>query len=420
MAANEQPGLGEAVAWTLQQEARRNETVIAQVRATVLVLVTLLNTLAWLRPAGFQLPYEFSGLNALVSALWLAAACAVLATLFRGWYRPWLRFAMPFFDGAILLTLFACVVLTTDAAEQRTPALMNIGIACAVLAASGALRLHAGAVWLSTGMAILVFVVVDWLVGRPVPETAFSCALIVGGGALSWWMSGIVRRCVQGEVGRMVLQRFLPAEVVNGAHAHPLQLLGRPRKVVATVMVTDLRGFTRLAEQLAPEEALVRLNHIQSRLASVVQAHGGTVDKFMGDGMLAVFGMAGQDGPHARQATEAARAMREAGAALSRELATEVRIGVGMHTGSLVAGCLGDERRMEFTVIGDTVNMASRLQDITKELQVDAVASAATVRAATKAGGGGFRSLGTVGIRGREAGVEVYALDSGKAGAHQH
>lgn len=413
MDAAEQPGLGEAVTWTLHQEARRNETVIAQVRATVLVLVTLLNTLVWLQLGGFRLPYAFSGLNALVSALWLVTACAVLAVLRRGWYRAWLRLAMPLLDGVILLTLFACVVLTTDAAEQLAPALMNVGIACAVLAASGALRLQAGAVWLSTAMAILVFAVVSALVGRPVPETAFSCALIAGGGVLAWWMSGIVRRCVQGEVGRVVLQRFLPAELVDAVHAHPLQLLDRPRKLVATVMVTDLRGFTRLAEQLAPEEALERLNRIQSRLASVVQAHGGTVDKFMGDGMLAVFGMAGQGEPHARQATDAARAMRDAGAALSRELATDVRVGVGLHTGSLVAGCLGSERRMEFTVVGDTVNMASRLQDLTKELQVDAVASAATVQAATAAGGSGFRALGTVGIRGREAGIEVYALDPG-------
>ncbi|MBI5277524.1 MAG: adenylate/guanylate cyclase domain-containing protein [Burkholderiales bacterium] len=392
--------LAASVEATLVQQARRNEVTVARVRAIALGFVTVLDVVLWTQPPGFTLPYAFSGLNPLLAAAWLAAALALAAALSRGWYRPWLRAALPLVDGAIMLSLFACIVLTAQSIEYVRPAVTNTAIACALLAVSGALRLKRRAVWITTAMSVVVFATVASLAGNPVPETLFACALLVGVGFLGMWMNEIARRSVRSEVGRLVLGRFLPREVVDGAHTEPLALLARPRRLVATVLVSDLRGFTSQAEHMPPEQVLQLLNQVQSTLAGIVHRHHGRVDKFMGDGLLAVFGMEpGGDADHAAQAVQAAREM---GAAIAPPL----KLGIGVHSGPLVAGCLGSGLRLEFTVIGDTVNTAARLQDMTKEFGVDLLVSAETRRLA--GGGGEWRSLGAVAIRGRQGEQELF------------
>ena len=126
------------------------------------------------------------------------------------------------------------------------------------------------------------------------------------------------------------------------------------------------------------------LNEVQGAFARIVRRHGGIVDKFMGDGMLAVFlsvdldksvdqGVAGTD--HASRAIQTARAMQEQLKSMNETWVEEglkaIRVGVGIHSGNVVTGCLGSGARLEFTVIGDTVNTASRLESLTKEKKMD-------------------------------------------------
>jgi adenylate cyclase len=392
--------LADSVEATLVQQARRNEGTVARVRVIALGFVTVLDVVLWTQPPGFDLPYAFSGLNALLAAVWLGAALALAAALRSGWYPGWLRAVLPLLDGAIMLSLFATIIATADSVEHVRPAVTNTGIACALLAVSGALRLRRRAVWITTATSVVVFAVIASLAGNPVPETLFACALLVGVGFLGMWMNEIARHSVQSEVGRLVLGRFLPREVVDGAHTEPIALLVQPRRLEATVLVSDLRGFTAQAESMSPEEVLELLNRVQAALADIVQRHHGRVDKFMGDGLLAVFGMdPDQRDGHAAHAVQAAREMAAA-------VAPPLRLGIGVHTGPLVAGCLGSGLRLEFTVIGDTVNIASRLQDLTKEFGVELLVSAPALRSAGE--GEGWRSLGAVAIRGRQGEQELF------------
>lgn len=391
---------------TLLAEARRNELTIAHVRAIALGFVAALDLLLHLQPPGFRLPYAFSGLNALLAAAWWLAALVLVGALRRGWYDPRLRLALPLADGAMLGSLFACILLTADDAAYVRPAVVNIGIACALFALSGALRLQRSAAWLTTGLAVATFSAIALLAGNPPPETVFGSFLLVGAGFLGVWMSDIARRSVQSEVGRLVLGRFLPPDLVRDAHQQPLDAVTQARRLVGTVLVTDLRGFTAQAERMPPESVLEQLNRVQGLLAEVVRAHGGQVDKFMGDGMLAVFGMASPGAPHAAQAVAAAHEML---ARLPGVAGDDARIGIGIHTGPLVAGCLGSGLRLEFTVLGDTVNTAARLQDMTKDHHVTLLASAAAAQAAGAAIR--WRRLGAVAVRGRQAQLEICTPD---------
>jgi class 3 adenylate cyclase len=166
--------------------------------------------------------------------------------------------------------------------------------------------------------------------------------------------------------------------------------------------VTDLRRFTALSESMEPAAVMELLSRVQGRLAEEVRRRGGTVDKFMGDGMLAVFGAPEALEDHAGAALAAAREMVEAVRGMG------LALGVGVHTGPVVAGCLGSGARLEFTVLGDTVNTASRLQDLTKEVGAPLCASGDTVTAAGGAERHGLLERGEIALRGRAAPVRVF------------
>jgi adenylate cyclase len=149
-------------------------------------------------------------------------------------------------------------------------------------------------------------------------------------------------------------------------------------KVVA-VLFADLRGFTAMSEKRLPFDVVFILNRYFRSMGDAVQAAGGQVDKFIGDGVMAVFGLRGEGPVAARQALDAARRMSIALELLNDSLAHEVdrplRIGIGIHAGPAIVGEMGHGRTVSLTVIGDTVNTASRLESMTKELACELIVS---------------------------------------------
>jgi adenylate cyclase len=184
--------------------------------------------------------------------------------------------------------------------------------------------------------------------------------------------------------------------------------------VECTVLFVDIRRFTSLAEVLPPKRLIGVLNRYFDRMLTVVEAEGGIVNKFGGDSLLAVFGSPlNPTADHAERAVRAALRMRVALAEFNREqVATEMpelRVGFGLATGELVAGNIGSSRKLEYTVIGDPVNLAARLQELTPELGADILMNATTARHAS--GVARFRSLGRIEIRGRAEPVEVFSAE---------
>lgn len=209
---------------------------------------------------------------------------------------------------------------------------------------------------------------------------------------------------------RTDLSRFMSQEVVEGIVAGSLSLeLGGERRPV-TVLFADMVAFTAAAENAAPEEVVAMLNELFSVLTEVVFRHGGTVDKFIGDCLMAIWGAPVGDEDHALHALEAAEDMMrflEAGRGQWREdFGVEMRLAIGINSGDAIVGNVGSRERMEYTVIGDVVNVAARLETIAAPDQV--LLSAKTLHAA----GEGFevRRLGERKLTGRSEGVEIYEL----------
>lgn len=168
------------------------------------------------------------------------------------------------------------------------------------------------------------------------------------------------RQHIRNLVGKLASPQVV-ARLLNDQDG--LKLGGARHSVV--VLFSDIRDFTTRAEGSAPEVVVADLNRYFTRMVECVHAHGGVVDKFIGDGMMAVFGLDGEPGA-ADAAVAAARAMHRALDDLNPSLSAPMAIGVGLHAGEVVAGSIGAPDRLEYTVIGDAVNVAARIEGLTK------------------------------------------------------
>ena len=174
------------------------------------------------------------------------------------------------------------------------------------------------------------------------------------------------RRLAREEVARANYSRFMPEYVVKQLLDSPDSFrLGGVNQTI-TVLFADIRGFTALSEREKPEKVVGLLNRYFSVMTEIIFAHGGTLDKYIGDGLMAIFGAPTASPEDALNAVKAAVTMQKRLATLNEELRNEgygqISVGIGLHTGEATIGYIGSDRRSEYTAIGDTVNLASRLE----------------------------------------------------------
>ena len=280
----------------------------------------------------------------------------------------------------------------------------------------------------SLALAALLSLIVARSVSRPVQALAAHTDHVVRGdytqriqlqradefgrlaGAFNRMTAGLADR----DRVRDLLGKVVSPEIAAQLLRSQAVLGGEEREV--TVLFSDLRNFTGLSESLAPAEVLGLLNRYLDRMSAIVEEHHGVVDKYIGDAVMALFGAPVDDASAADHALAAALAMDAALGPLNAELAAENRprlaLGIGINTAPVVAGNMGSRRRLNYTVIGDGVNVAARLQALTKEpaYQARILVSESTLRAAR--GRYATRPLGEVTVRGRAGALRVFAVDA--------
>ncbi|TYO64782.1 adenylate/guanylate cyclase domain-containing protein [Bradyrhizobium hipponense] len=196
-------------------------------------------------------------------------------------------------------------------------------------------------------------------------------------------------------------------QVVERLMAEGTSAAGDLRRVA--VMFVDFRGFTAGAQSRTPQEVVDRLDGAFAVLVDILDRHGGIVNKFLGDGFLALFGAPLEASDAAHRAASAGREMLTAMDRINAHTSWPLKIGIGIHFGEVVAGNIGSPRRKEYTVIGDTVNFASRLEALNKEFGSQLLISA-SVREALGDDGDDAVALGEVEVRGYERKVAVFQL----------
>ncbi len=410
---------------SLLREFRRTHAAVAlelefwmsciAVAGALLALVAL----AWGAHSGSRVPERI-----VVVPMFYVAWYGLSAVLIKaGRYRPAMRYASCAIDASL-----GSAVLLIDL-ESRGPAfgvnagaygLYFVAIAASTLRLEPMITAFAGLL-AATQLVVLSFTKV--LPAVP-PELASQAAIepfvIVSRGVflLSAAACGVVitrslrtlvlrsaESAFERERVRSLFGVYMSEEVVEHILAGAIDEQGEQR--IVTVLFSDIRNFTTLSESRSPRVVVSLLNAYFDRMCAVVARHGGVVNKFLGDGMLVVFGAPERLSDDAPRAFAAALEMQ----AEARRLAEEgvfpgLAIGVGLHRGPVVAGNVGGSQRQEYTVIGDTVNTASRVESLTKGLGRTVVLTSAV---AEKLGEVALDPLGSHGVKGRSQELVLFA-----------
>jgi adenylate cyclase len=215
---------------------------------------------------------------------------------------------------------------------------------------------------------------------------------------------------------RATFGRYVSPQILEHILAHPEKVhLGGERRDL-TILFSDIRGFTSISEAAEPEEVVEMLNEYLTKMVEILLDHGGTLDKFIGDAVMGFWNAPAADAEHALHAVQCAIAMIEETARIRARWETEgkasIRIGIGINTGDAVAGNIGAEQVWSYTVIGDAVNLASRLEGKNKDYGTEIIVSEFTMARI----GDRFETvyLDDVKVKGKEKAVKIYEVKGGK------
>ncbi|MFW5729970.1 MAG: adenylate/guanylate cyclase domain-containing protein [Spirochaetota bacterium] len=211
---------------------------------------------------------------------------------------------------------------------------------------------------------------------------------------------------------RNIFQKYVPSDVIDQFYANPESMLVGQNRSLA-ILFTDIRSFTTISESFAPDELVTALNHYFEIMVDVIMENGGIVDKYIGDAIMAFFGAPVEHPDDARRAVGVALEMRRRVGEFNRaQEARELpafRTGIGVNFGPVVVGNIGSERKMDYTVIGDMVNLASRLEGLTKKYRQELLFSRSVYDQARHVYP--CRFIDKVQVKGKSSGEDIYTAE---------
>ncbi len=212
------------------------------------------------------------------------------------------------------------------------------------------------------------------------------------------------------------LTRYLPAQLAPQLAEGGLAEMRRGRRQTIAILFVDVRGFTRLSETMRPEEVSSFVTEFRRRIAAAATAHDGIIDKYLGDAAMVLFSGADDAERAAADCLACIEAISSQMSQWSKDREAQglwpVRVGLGAHIGSVFSGVVGDSNRLEFTVFGDAVNVAARLEAMTRELDADVVVSRELLETAHQSSDN-WQSQGAMAVRGRDTALECLSRRTG-------
>jgi len=341
--------------------------------------------------------------------LWVGAMAIYFLSKRSERFRDLSRFGIAVFDLPMMLVIQSINIQQSP--DPVAAAAFSVSI-CVFLTVLSGMTLDVGVVVATTTVAVICQIPLQTMVGgSPTGMLAHTLIIILAGffsSHIPRRSVRVVRRAAERQIQRDTLARYFSPGVAESIEARSNIAEGQACEV--TVLFLDLRGFTALSESLDSREVIKLLNEFFAVMVGVIFRHGGTLDKYLGDGLMAYFNAPVSQPQHAALAVQAAMEMVDDLHTLNEKRESDglppLRIGIGIHTGEAVVGTIGAPNRPEYTAIGDTVNVASRLEALTKEMEVEILVSERTAQKSEPAVL--FRPLDEVTIRGKRGAHKVY------------
>jgi len=399
---------------------RRTERILAVLRLLALLVLSVvfwfIGTLESRNAAMVPL-----GSFAMITLVGLVAAR-------RGLFRPWVPWLLTTLDVIVLIHCLVMLAMATGqllypALETLPASLIYVFLATAAVRHRPLLILYTGGLFIALWIAILSLAPLvgfgSWT--SEMLTTALGRLAVVG--LVSYALFVAVTRAQRTLTGSIIearlranLSRYFSPQVVDEI-ANTGSAARSFRSQKAAILFADLRGFTSLSETMPADRVADFLNEYRRRITEPIVEHHGTIDKFIGDGVMVIFGVPEPRADDARNAVLGGLAVVSAIKSWSDERRTEglppLEIGVGIHYGDVIAGTLGDEHRLEYTAIGDTVNTAARIEQLTADLGMPLLVSADVLAAAPDLEGSlQSMPLPPRSLRGRSQPIHLYRLES--------
>lgn len=414
----------------LAQAEREAEIIVSAVRVSVALVIVfaLLSSLWFLEAPPPDIVKQQIHAAAIVLSSYFFLGVAALTISVMGRLKRW----MPWFFASIDVLLVAgnCwwTLVNTDLPQSylfTAPAVW----AAPVVFAFASLRYRPGLQAYMVVIVIMACIVLIWGLDLPGADTTIlpsvfedppnvirTAMLGLCGGILvlgAYRRRVLLDRAVKEAEERNILARFMPAQIAPMIADQRRQDLRRGWRAEVGIVLVDIRGFTQLSESLSPEALSRFISAFRQHVMQAADKHGGVVDKFIGDGALVIFGVPETAENDASNALAFGADLLRRVAAWHPDEGPRVRIGLGGHYGEVFAGAVGDANRLEFTVLGDAVNVASRLEELTKTVPHGFVVSKPLLDAAIPDAQGDqamWVPLTSIALRGREAGIEAFGL----------
>ncbi len=417
----------------VREAERRAERVVAAVRVVVgLALAVAFSEVVGDRPTDDAfLSRQLVIASGTIGGYLLIGIAAFLVSS-RRFHRRWHGFAFVtadavFLNAGLFLSLDNIGVPANYATAMPTIWILPILLSIGAMRYSPLLQAYAMVVLIG-GFLVALLPDLSWNdlsgVAPPVelnpffarqPNVIRFTMLVIAGSVLViavWRTRLLLREALEQSRRRQQLTRFMPAEVARIVETATASDLLRGRRQEVVVLFVDIRGFTEITEPMPPEAVSAFLNRFRADVTAAAAAEGGVVDKFIGDGALVVFGIPEPRAGDAAAAVATGRAILAALERWSAERAADglppVTAGIGIHMGEAFVGAVGGEARLEFTVVGDTVNVAARVEEATKTLGAPLIVTEPVFTAARLAAAG-WRALPATAIRGHRSPVALYA-----------
>jgi adenylate cyclase len=348
----------------------------------------------------------------LLDLMYLAFASTFAFFAARGIYRPFFKFITISLDYLFIVVMFLFDPSIAQSGRE------NIWLALIAPTYLFYLNLMRFSVSAARYAAVLSAALCTWLVTLLYGSfdlhqvltlvIPLSMLLLIG-----LYINSSGRRMMEEANTKQMLERYLAPQLVQDLHKSRRSLEPGGRRQKVTMLFADIRGFSRIAESLSPERVVELLNDYLSTMTEVIFRNEGTIDKFIGDAIMTTFGTPDPRPDDAWRAVRTALEMRAALAEFNarHSLSAPLEIGIGLHTGDVIAGNIGSSRRLDYTVIGDNVNLCARIEGLTKYYGCVILASAPVMEAATMADAGIIvREIDTVVVKGRTQPVVIFEV----------